>query len=227
MTEIKIFANEQNQPAVDEFPENQEIYNEETITTTYEPALAAQAEKEQITGKRFGTFNGVIRPTILTILGVMMYLREGWLVGNAGLLGAIIIILMCYTITGHNRPFPVFNNNQYPFRRRRRFYARHPEPGAGSWRQHRHSVLPGANAFGRHVRLRIYGRLALYLSRSLPLACRAQCLADHICYFLYQYNPGLPRTDCRDGRCCSGLDLDLCRPGISSGNTNTPIFRGF
>jgi amino acid transporter len=51
-------------------------------------------------GQKFGTFQGVFRPTILTILGVMMYLREGWLVGNAGLLGAILIILCCYAITG-------------------------------------------------------------------------------------------------------------------------------
>ena len=52
------------------------------------------------TEKKFGTFNGVFRPTILTILGVMMYLREGWLVGNAGLVGGILVILACYLITG-------------------------------------------------------------------------------------------------------------------------------
>lgn len=50
--------------------------------------------------KKFGTFNGVFRPTILTILGIMMYLREGWLVGNAGLVGAVLVILSCYLITG-------------------------------------------------------------------------------------------------------------------------------
>ena len=50
--------------------------------------------------RSFGTFNGVFRPTILTILGVMMYLREGWVVGNAGLLGAVLVILACYLITG-------------------------------------------------------------------------------------------------------------------------------
>jgi amino acid transporter len=55
---------------------------------------------ETLEGQKFGTFSGVFRPTILTILGVMMYLREGWLVGNAGLLGAIAIILVCYLITG-------------------------------------------------------------------------------------------------------------------------------
>ena len=48
----------------------------------------------------FSTYNGVFRPTILTILGVMMYLREGWMVGNAGLIGALLVILGCYLITG-------------------------------------------------------------------------------------------------------------------------------
>ena len=35
--------------------------------------------------KKFGTFAGVLTPSILTILGVMMYLRFGTVVGNAGL----------------------------------------------------------------------------------------------------------------------------------------------
>lgn len=73
--------------------------DEEVISTSYEADLAS-GEEEQISYKKFGTFHGVIRPTILTILGVMMYLREGWVVGNAGLGGAIVIILMCYVITG-------------------------------------------------------------------------------------------------------------------------------
>ncbi len=50
--------------------------------------------------RKFGAFTGVFRPTILTILGVMLYLREGWVVGNAGVLGAALIILGCYLITG-------------------------------------------------------------------------------------------------------------------------------
>jgi solute carrier family 12 (potassium/chloride transporters), member 9 len=49
---------------------------------------------------KFGTFHGVFRPTLLTIIGVMLYLREGWLVGNAGLFGAILIILTAFLITG-------------------------------------------------------------------------------------------------------------------------------
>jgi len=49
--------------------------------------------------KTFGTFAGVFTPTVLTILGVIMFLREGWVVGNAGLLGAWIIILLACAIT--------------------------------------------------------------------------------------------------------------------------------
>ncbi|MGB0840096.1 MAG: amino acid permease, partial [Chitinophagales bacterium] len=48
---------------------------------------------------KFGTFQGVFTPVLLTILGVIMYLREGWVVGNAGLLGAIGIILLASVIT--------------------------------------------------------------------------------------------------------------------------------
>ncbi len=47
-----------------------------------------------------GTFSGVYRPTALTILGVMMYLREGWLVGHAGLFGGLLIICTIFLITG-------------------------------------------------------------------------------------------------------------------------------
>ena len=49
--------------------------------------------------KLFGTFGGVFTPTLLTILGVIMYLREGWVIGNAGILGGLIIILLSFGIT--------------------------------------------------------------------------------------------------------------------------------
>ena len=68
-------------------------------TTKIEEDLGG-GEQKMLIAKKFGTFSGVIRPTILTILGVMMYLREGWVVGNAGLGGAILIILTAYFITG-------------------------------------------------------------------------------------------------------------------------------
>ncbi len=51
------------------------------------------------TKKKFGTFAGVFTPSILTILGVIMYMRLGWVVGNAGLIGAIVIILIAHVIS--------------------------------------------------------------------------------------------------------------------------------
>ena len=45
------------------------------------------------------TFQGTFRPTVLTILGVMMYLRLGWVVGEAGLLGALAVICTIFAIT--------------------------------------------------------------------------------------------------------------------------------
>ena len=48
---------------------------------------------------RFGAFSGVFTPSILTILGVIMYLRVGWVVGNAGLAGALIIVVIAHLLT--------------------------------------------------------------------------------------------------------------------------------
>ena len=46
-----------------------------------------------------GTFGGVYTPSILTILGVIMYLRFGWVVGNVGLLGTLLIVTLSTAIT--------------------------------------------------------------------------------------------------------------------------------
>ena len=59
----------------------------------------ARSQPEPMTAKKkFGTFAGVFTPSILTILGVIMYMRLGWVVGNAGLLGAILIIIVAHVI---------------------------------------------------------------------------------------------------------------------------------
>ncbi|NIQ53439.1 MAG: amino acid permease, partial [Gammaproteobacteria bacterium] len=47
----------------------------------------------------FGTFAGVFTPSILTILGVIMYLRFGWVVGNVGLIQTLVIVTICTSIT--------------------------------------------------------------------------------------------------------------------------------
>ena len=46
-----------------------------------------------------GTFGGVFTPSILTILGVIMYLRFGWVVGQMGLVKTLLIVTISTAIT--------------------------------------------------------------------------------------------------------------------------------
>ncbi len=48
---------------------------------------------------KFGAFGGVFTPSVLTILGVIMYLRFPWVVGHAGLLGALLIVVISHALT--------------------------------------------------------------------------------------------------------------------------------
>ena len=49
--------------------------------------------------QKFGTFLGVYTPSVLTILGLIMYLRFGWVVGNVGLPLTLVIVLTATSIT--------------------------------------------------------------------------------------------------------------------------------
>ena len=53
--------------------------------------------KDEATG--LGTFGGVFTPSILTILGVIMYLRFGWVVGQVGLAQTMLIVTIATSIT--------------------------------------------------------------------------------------------------------------------------------
>ncbi|WP_340105072.1 hypothetical protein [Rhodohalobacter sp. 8-1] len=57
------------------------------------------AEKEPLSKKKFGTFLGVYLPSTLTVLGLIMYLRFGWVVGNLGLPLTIFVVLLANIIT--------------------------------------------------------------------------------------------------------------------------------
>jgi amino acid transporter len=52
-----------------------------------------------VKGKKFGTFGGVFTPSILTILGVIMYMRLPMISGEAGLIGTLGIILVAHLIS--------------------------------------------------------------------------------------------------------------------------------
>lgn len=55
--------------------------------------------KSEKRGYAFGTFQGVFTPSILTIIGVVMYLRFGWMLGNVGLAASLLIVTIGSAIT--------------------------------------------------------------------------------------------------------------------------------
>ena len=57
------------------------------------------ANKRFDAARRFRTFGGVFTPCTLTILGVIMFLRFGQVVGQSGLINAIMIVLLAKVIT--------------------------------------------------------------------------------------------------------------------------------
>jgi len=56
-------------------------------------------ENSEKQGYSFGTFKGVYTPSVLTIFGVIMYLRFGWVLGNVGLAGTLLIVTIATAIT--------------------------------------------------------------------------------------------------------------------------------
>ncbi len=56
-------------------------------------------DKPTTTSAKFGTFGGVFTPCTLTILGVIMFLRFGQVVGQAGIVRAVAIVLAAKVIT--------------------------------------------------------------------------------------------------------------------------------
>lgn len=59
----------------------------------------ATAEASDAQGPKFGTFLGVYTPSVLTILGVIMYQRLGWVIGNTGFGGTLAIIALAHVIS--------------------------------------------------------------------------------------------------------------------------------
>lgn len=51
------------------------------------------------TSNQFGTFGGVFTPSILTILGVVMFMRTGFVTGQAGIMTAVFVLVVSKAIT--------------------------------------------------------------------------------------------------------------------------------
>jgi amino acid transporter len=59
----------------------------------------ASREQRQGESNELGTFGGVFTPSILTILGVIMFMRAGFVIGQAGIMQALVILLLAKSIT--------------------------------------------------------------------------------------------------------------------------------
>jgi len=66
--------------------------------STTSPASAASSTDSPEGGK-LGTFGGVFTPSVLTILGVIMFLRFGFVAGHAGLHRTIMIVLIANVVS--------------------------------------------------------------------------------------------------------------------------------
>lgn len=61
--------------------------------------MPAKNETEEQTSGTLGTFAGVFTPSILTILGIILFLRTGYVVGSAGLARSLVIIALANLIS--------------------------------------------------------------------------------------------------------------------------------
>jgi amino acid transporter len=62
--------------------------------------MSERSDSTETRGNKFGTFGGVFTPSILTILGAIMFLRANFIVGHAGIIGALLILALAKIITG-------------------------------------------------------------------------------------------------------------------------------
>lgn len=56
-------------------------------------------DREFSHGPRLGTFAGVFTPSVLTILGIILFLRLGYVVGGAGIVGALAMLALATAVS--------------------------------------------------------------------------------------------------------------------------------
>ncbi|KAG0156404.1 hypothetical protein PDIDSM_3582 [Penicillium digitatum] len=79
----------------------------QNVFLSADPFRDARADKKDKSGhrsrsvdgpKKLGTFSGVFVPTTLNVLSILMFLRFGFILGQAGVLGILGLLLVSYTI---------------------------------------------------------------------------------------------------------------------------------
>eukprot|EP01084_Bolivina_argentea_P128576 227248_1 len=77
----------------EEFTSMTHLYN----TTT--PSIIEEVSEAKKKKKKFGAWDGVMAGCLLNIFGVIMFLRVGWIVGQCGVIQAILIMVISGTVT--------------------------------------------------------------------------------------------------------------------------------
>ncbi|CAN6604331.1 vacuolar cation-chloride cotransporter 1 [Trichomonascus vanleenenianus] len=66
--------------------------------TMVESQIEADRPKTEKDNTKLGTFSGVFIPTTLNVLSILMFLRFGFIIGQAGILGVLALLLLSFTI---------------------------------------------------------------------------------------------------------------------------------
>lgn len=61
-------------------------------------SATAVKQNVKLTKKKLGTFEGVFLPTSLNVLSILMFLRFGFIIGQMGILGSILLLILSYII---------------------------------------------------------------------------------------------------------------------------------
>ncbi|SCU84021.1 LAME_0C07844g1_1 [Lachancea meyersii CBS 8951] len=62
------------------------------------PKISSKLDPENPNKDKLGTFEGVFVPTTLNVLSILMFLRFGFIIGQMGVLGTIILLILSYGI---------------------------------------------------------------------------------------------------------------------------------
>ena len=81
-------------PTLDELMNSSEMTGDKSIVST---ETGDVAEKKKAV--KFGWFEGVYLRCLLNIWGVMLFLRLTWVVGNAGILPGLAIVILANIVT--------------------------------------------------------------------------------------------------------------------------------
>ncbi|SCW00535.1 LAFE_0C06326g1_1 [Lachancea fermentati] len=67
-------------------------------STIEQRKVSSKFDPENPNKDKLGTFDGVFVPTTLNVLSILMFLRFGFIIGQMGVLGTLLLLLLSYTI---------------------------------------------------------------------------------------------------------------------------------